>query len=261
MRDNKNDWMDTLLGDDLRNRLGSSNPIPARDPPKAKKKSLRSKFKTPKLKKLDKPVNVEKAKSQGSKVEVSVNLSIPKVPLKKYARRYKSSTYAKIMSVIIAVILVNVIAVSVVKKNNSSNDVKGAVAGQDGKSKSPDYKPLLPSGTAANTVSGNFSYDSEKKVTSFSDKIGEEEVTISQQPLPQDFKDNPDGRVEIFAKNANFNELIQTKSGRAHIGTSIKGPQSVVFHREGLLVFLRSEKKILNTDWVRYIDSLQPAKQ
>ena len=238
-----------------------SKPIPARDAP-PKKKSKRLKFRRPLPKKLGNPVDVEKAKSKGSKVEVSVNLTLPKpkIHFKKLSKKYRNSTYAKVMSVIAVVIVLNIVAVSVIKKHNNSA-IKGASTGANGKSSSPDYKPVLPSGSAANTTSGKLSYDSEKKVTSYTDKIGDSQITISEQPLPPDFKDNPDGRVEIFAKNANFNDLIQYNGGRAHIGTSIKGPQSVVFHKDGLLIFLKSDKKILNADWVKYINSLQSAKE
>lgn len=258
MRDNKNDWLDSIGSDDLRKRLLKGS-IPVRKAPEpAKKPKLKHRFRKALPKKLENPVDAEKAKKSSKNLEVTLNLSMPKVDHKKYWSRYKSSLYAKIATAIALVIIANVILVKVFKGDDSSA-TKGAST-SDGRSKSADYKALLPGGDEANTSSGKAAYEPEKQVTSFSDKIGENSIVVSEQPLPPDFKDNPDGRVEIFAKNNNFNELLQIESGRAHLGTSIKGPQSVVFQRDGVMVFLRSEKKIMNTDWVRYINNLSAKK-
>ncbi len=258
MRDNKNSWIDSLSGDDLRARL-AQKPIPVREAPPKKKKKLKNRLSRPLLPKLENPVNAEKAKASGKNVEVSLSFKIPKLPTRRIWQQYKKNTYAKVISALVVIILLNVVAVSIVKNHNNGRSVQGVTTGKSSAT-TPSYKPFLPGGEVANTNSQAYKYTAEKQLVGYTDKIGQNEILVTQQPLPEEFKDNPDGRVEIFAKNANYNELLQITGGRAHLGTSEKGPQFVVFHKNGLMIFLRSDKKLLNADWTNYINGLKQSK-
>ncbi len=120
----------------------------------------------------------------------------------------------------------------------------------------PDFKPLLPEGKQPNNPSGKIGYDGTRKVASYKDKIGEVDITISQQPLPQSFQKEPDQELQKLATSISATTALSS-TPKAYLGISEKGPQTVVFHKNGLLVFLYAEHKIEDAAWTDYINKLQ----
>lgn len=143
---------------------------------------------------------------------------------------------------------------AITDKKEGDADVQTGVLGQ---SATPDYKPVLPDGSEKSTSSNQVLYDPEKKVTSYKDTIKGINITVSQQPMPDSFSDDPDGEVKKLAENFSATKEIKASGLTGYLGTSAKGPQSMVLKKRNLLIFIFSEKTIPDQDWGIYISSLQ----
>ena len=94
-------------------------------------------------------------------------------------------------------------------------------------------------------------------VFAYVDKIGTVPVNVSQQPLPDGFEVGSDDQVEQLAAGYKANEKITVGNSVVHIGTSAKGPQSVIFAKGNLLVLIKSTTRIDNNNWAQYVNSLR----
>jgi hypothetical protein len=119
----------------------------------------------------------------------------------------------------------------------------------------PTFKPLLPDGDTSKSES--LKYDTNRKVMTYTDTIDQVSVTISQQQLPEAFKTDTDSQVEKMAKNFNATEIINESNPKSYLGTSIKGPQTAIFVKNGVLVFIQSARTIDKHSWAAYITKLQ----
>jgi hypothetical protein len=136
----------------------------------------------------------------------------------------------------------------------SKKDTKGTL-GATSEAK-PDFKPVLPNGKVDSTGSGKVAFDPTHDVVSFTDKIGGVDVTVSEQPLPATFKNDPEGQVATLAKNLNANEVINESNPKAYLGRSIKGPQTVLFTKNNLLVFIYAPGALDKAALAEYITLL-----
>lgn len=127
------------------------------------------------------------------------------------------------------------------------------VKGQTEEAK-PDFAIMRP--TTEDNQATTPKYDTTKKVVSYNDILADVPITVSQQPLPTAFTTDPTGQVEKLAKQINANDKISTSDTTAYAGISIKGPQTVVFTKNDLLVFIIANKKIDTIDWIKYIEKM-----
>ena len=206
----------------------------------------------------------KQAKKDTGTHSVSINISVPKFkkPQLKQLRDklpkelpYKL-TYKKLgigSAALIGVLIIGGVAINARSgKGSGSNDPKGVLSASD---QNPAFTVLKPSDGAAKPSDNR--YDGQKKVASYKDSIGGVEITISQQQLPGGFQDNTEEKVKKLAQDFSANEVLSTANPTAYLGTSIKGPQTVIFTKNGLLVFIQSTKGIDNHDWASYITSLK----
>lgn len=123
----------------------------------------------------------------------------------------------------------------------------------------PTYKTVLPNKKSINELGGwkRISPPEKDPVFAYADTIGDVPVSISQQPLPESFKNNTDTQVAELAKKFNATTKIDAGDTAVYIGTSAKGPQSAILAKANLLIMIKSEKKIANTAWANYAESLQ----
>lgn len=227
--------------DDLRKRI-EGQPVP-----KNKKR--------PKPKhKLQKPSEPSKNSSEApKKVELSVNVTLPRPALPKLSKLTRK--HRVIAASGAGVLLVILVAYWLVT-NVFSNDPKtGAPAAQ--LATEPTFDTVLPDGKAEETSSGKLGYDPKRQVASFEDAIGLAKLTVSQQPLPENFKANPDEEVRKLAESFSAKEVIAESTPKAYLGTDEKGPQTAIFHKNGLLIFILSSKTLDKSQWAEYITKLQ----
>lgn len=123
----------------------------------------------------------------------------------------------------------------------------------------PDYPTVIPTGKTIDSLGGwtRVSPPSSNAVFAYSDKIGTVRVSVSEQPLPNDFKTDTAQKTDQLARDFNATEKITIGSTIVHIGTSKDGPQSVIFTTNKLLILIKSATKIDDNQWATYINSLQ----
>ena len=123
----------------------------------------------------------------------------------------------------------------------------------------PNYPTVLPNGKSINTLGGwkRVSPPKSDPVFSYTDSVDGVPISISEQPLPKAFIEDVDGQVAELAKKFNATNKLTAGSTTVYIGTSSKGPQSIIFTKNNLLILIKSEKIVANSSWVNYIASLR----
>lgn len=122
----------------------------------------------------------------------------------------------------------------------------------------PSYKTVAPAGKSIEDLGGwqRVSPANSDPVFAYTDKIGDVSINVSQQPLPESFKKNTDTQVAELAKKYSATTKLDVGETKAFIGTSAKGPQSVIFSEKQLLILIKSQKNIDSKAWIQYITSL-----
>ncbi len=196
------------------------------------------------------PLPPEPKKRKDPKV-ISFELKVPKI--KKTDFPYKP--IAKIMPWALVGIFLLIAIILGVKHYDNPRSTSGVV--EENLPASPAFETLVPE-TAKKVEDKPVSYDPEKQVASFKDKITGVDVTISQQALPDTFKANPEQEVEKLAKNFNANKIIYAGEVKAFSGISSEDKtQTVVFTKKNLLIFVRAVKELDKDGLVQYIINLE----
>lgn len=123
----------------------------------------------------------------------------------------------------------------------------------------PDYATVLPSGKTIQDLGGwtLVSPTGRDPVFAYIDRIGNMQINVSQQPLPAALKPDTTQKVEKLAQEYGASETITVDNTTVHIGTSEKGPQSVIFNKGDLLILIKSSVRIDNNEWAKYINTLR----
>jgi hypothetical protein len=124
----------------------------------------------------------------------------------------------------------------------------------------PDYETVLPEGQTIESLGGwtRVSPPDRNPVFAYVDTIERVKVTVSQQPLPADFSNDPDKDVKDLALDFNAKERVVADDATIYfVGTSTKGPQSVILAKGRTLVLIKSPVQIKNDVWSGYIATLK----
>lgn len=123
----------------------------------------------------------------------------------------------------------------------------------------PEYRTVLPAGKSILQLGGwtRVSPPDTDAVYAYVDTLAGVPISVSQQPLPRDFKRNPDKSVNELAKAYTATDTLKAGDTTVYIGTSTRGPQSVIFSREDLLILIKSDAPIAADNWTGYINSLR----
>jgi hypothetical protein len=122
--------------------------------------------------------------------------------------------------------------------------------------KMPEFDTVLPANDTEQ-ISSAIAYDELRKTASYTDMLDSNQITVTQQQLPNRFKVNQQAELEEFAKEINCNQLIQAGDTRAYAGVSVRGPQTVILIKNELLIFMTTDSEMPTGAWVAYIESLQ----
>lgn len=122
----------------------------------------------------------------------------------------------------------------------------------------PTYPTVLPNKKSVNELGGwtRVSPPEQDPVFAYSDTVGGVPISISQQPLPQTFENNTDDQIAELARKFNATTKLEAGNTTVYLGTSAKGPQSVILTKKNLLIMIKSEKKITDAAWIKYVKSL-----
>lgn len=125
-------------------------------------------------------------------------------------------------------------------------------------SQAPNFQAILPESTSIDTLGGwnRFAPPNSDPFYVFTDTIDGVAINVSQQPLPAAFKENTDTKVAELAKGYNATKTITVDDIQVYIGTSARGPQSVIFTKNELLVLIKSQDTIEVDLWKQYIEAL-----
>lgn len=242
------EWVDWLADD----------PVPA---------SIRNRIREQAVKQANTPVNradQPRVTEQASQVQqaapkqstISIHLSLPKFkklnlePVKAQLKKlpYQDKRFIG-GAVAVGVIIIGVSTIALLP----SKDKPEVLSEQ---TQAADFDYSLPKG-GTEALDAPVRFDSQRKVVNYKDSIGGVEITISQQPLPAGFETDTDNKVKKLAEDFSATKSLTTANPTAYIGTSIKGPQTVIFSKKKLLVFIQSTKSIDDHDWAEYITNLQ----
>lgn len=242
------DWLDWLADD----------PVPA---------SLRARMRSKAVQEASRPVVRRVGEQQANQPvtatkksqnpSVSIHISIPKfndIKLPKIPKLQRKQLIIGGSSLAAVVVIATVGLIAIPKLHNKpTNSPTGVLSAKDIK---PDFAYSLPKATKTGaTVETR--YDAKRKVVSFKDSIGGVEITVSQQPMPENLKKNTDEGVKKLAEGFSANDVLSTANPTAYLGTDAKGPQTVIFVKKDLLVFIFSVGSIDKHDWSEYITNLE----
>jgi len=121
------------------------------------------------------------------------------------------------------------------------------------------YATILPRGKTIKQLGGwvLVSPPGISPVYAYTDMVSGVSISVSEQPLPASFKTNTDDQIAELSKGYNADDSVNASGTVAYIGTSSKGPQSVIFTKSGILILIKSSDVVSDTTWETYITSLQ----
>lgn len=122
-----------------------------------------------------------------------------------------------------------------------------------------EYQTVTPRGKTIQQLGGwrRVSPPKSAPVYAYVDTIDGVQVSVSQQPLPDKFIEGTGDKLDELAKGFGATNEITANSVKVYVGTSAKGPQSALFIKNGLLILVKSQKKISNTSWKKYAEELK----
>ncbi len=207
-------------------------------------------------------------------VNVSLNLTLPRVDISKLSsklpkkldrfapkalkaqlrKRSKKQLWIGSASLVIITVAVLGLLLGNPSGQRQKGESKGVLAEQSIKIA---FKPLLPNGKSEETTASKTALDGQgRPIYTFTDKIGNTDLTITEQPLPESLKGETDSKMEKMAKDLYLTDVINASNPKAYLGTSVKGPQTVIFTKNDLLVFIQSQSKIDKDQWSDYVTRL-----
>lgn len=122
----------------------------------------------------------------------------------------------------------------------------------------PGYQTVLPNNKSISDLGGwrRVSPPEKEPVYAYADTLDGIGISVSQQPLPNDFKTSTKEHVAELAKKFNATTEVDAGGTPVFIGTSAKGPQSVIMAKKDVLILIKSQQKIDSKSWQRYAASL-----
>lgn len=123
----------------------------------------------------------------------------------------------------------------------------------------PDYPTMLPEGKTADSLGGwsRVSPPDRDPAFAYADEIDKTPVTVTQQPLPESFKPNIQENLASFAKGYTATTELMARDTTVYVGTSAKGPQSIIFTKNKLLILIKSSARLESNSIINYVNSLR----
>ncbi|HEV7454275.1 MAG TPA: hypothetical protein VGO07_03370 [Candidatus Saccharimonadales bacterium] len=142
----------------------------------------------------------------------------------------------------------------------SSKNRAGVLSANNQAVQTPEYPTILPKSKNIAELGGwgRVSPPDKDPVFAYADTLNSVKLTVSEQPLPANFKTNLNDEISKLAKQFSADDKLAVNGDiPAYVGTSHLGPQSAIVAKHDLLVLIKSESKLSDPQWVGYINSLQ----
>jgi hypothetical protein len=205
----------------------------------------------------EKTINIKIQFAQLPKIPHAVKRVV--VPHKKAVSRLRRTLTTKrgMALSIVAVALVGSLSVgALIHQHNQTSQHSNSSSGII---ENLEYQTILPNGKSIGQLGGwkRVSPPDKTPVYAYVDSLAGTGISISEQPLPNDTKAATTDQIADIAKKFNATTKLDVAGTTAYLGTSAKGPQSVIFSKNGLLVLIKSQQEIDNSSWIAYIESLE----
>lgn len=202
---------------------------------------------------------------QSASTTIEIRLAVPKLPKlpskNTLLQRLPKPDRRTLLIASSAFAIVGIMAGgSVLLKNVSPDGSRAAVISPlDLPKGTPKYATLLPAGKSIEQLGGwtRISPPDRNVVFAYTDKIGDIPISVSQQPLPDNFTPDTSKKVEELALSFQANQKLVIGETEVFIGSSASGPQSVIFAKDGVLILMKSSSPIDPNKWGDYVNSLQ----
>ena len=201
----------------------------------------------------------KKQKRNAASKEVTVNISLPKLRLPKIKPKLPNiSKKWLIIAVVVFVLAVGGVVAYRVLVGDEPKVVQGVLDANE-VAQTPDFATVLPEGKDINQLGGWARVSPPDKDPAFAyvDVLDGIQLNVSQQQLPDSFKRDKDAELAKLAEQFSANQNITVGETVVYIGTSSKGPQSVITSIDGLLILIKSAGPLTNEQWSSYIASLE----
>lgn len=200
-----------------------------------------------------------KKKTAGVK-EVVFNISLPKLRLPKFKpKKLPKISKRWVIAAGLAVLLAAAAFATYKLFIQDEPKVVQGVLAEGEVSQTPDFATVLPEGKDVEDLGGwaRISPPDKDPAFAYVDVLDGVQLNVSQQQLPNNFKQDKDGELAKLAEQFSANQKITVGENVVYIGTSSKGPQSVITSIDGLLILIKSSGPLNNEQWSGYIDSLE----
>jgi hypothetical protein len=189
-------------------------------------------------------------------------IKLPRISLPRFKPTKKQAVAG---AAVLAVVIVSVVSFNLIggkPDNTVAQDPKrqtpaGVLNATD--AKSPNFTAILPAGKSIEDLGGwaRVSPADKDPVFAFTDTVDGVQLNVSQQQLPESLRTNTAQEIAKLAEGFAANEKLVAGDTTAYLGTSIRGPQSVIFVKQNLLILIKSSTKLSNERWIAYITSLR----
>jgi hypothetical protein len=121
----------------------------------------------------------------------------------------------------------------------------------------PDFKLVFPT-NSADLQSVTRKAPDGSVIYSFADQLDGARIEVTEQQLPDAFKKDLNKELAELAKVSYLADIIQIDETLVYHGYSeTKEVQSLIFVKDELLIFIRSDQKLSDDIWVGYISNLK----
>ena len=210
------------------------------------------------------PNREETRRADPEKVEFNVKFALPKFQFDKFKKRAKflfaplllplkliarSSSKQRLAFGTVAICAVAGFFIYSNVLQKDKKEVQGANTSQDLSSgddivpsKDIKFDMVLPRGR--DIPQDKIFYDAKRNFARYDDEINAVKASISQQPLPETFKDNPDDNVKRIAADFAATEKLSIDNQNMYYGRDENGPQTLILTKKGVLIFINTPKLV-----------------
>lgn len=188
---------------------------------------------------------------------ISITVQIPALRRPKKTVGQGGDNQAKLLRrpAVVAAVLLFVVAAGVIGFHGLHKNVRIA-AGNEAAAASrtqPDFQPLVPSAAQATATD----YNGQKNLVSYDTNFGNARITVSQQPLPNNFKTDINA-LKRAADSIDATQKFDTDHGPVYVANSTTDESQLgIYADKDVLVFIHTDKKLDASSWTSFIGLLQ----
>ena len=215
----------------------------------------------------------EPVDDETQKVEVNIKLALPRINYKRLQKRL-TSTKSKIATsrrkfnakwalglaaIPLTVVIIVVINAIFFKDEFKDSTVSGSNVVQDENgvtppTTDPKFDFVQPEGRPIEK--SKIAYDSVRNFAKYDDEINGIPITVSQQPMPSQYKNDLIGGAKKIAGDFGATEELSVDGQLMYLGKDEKGPMTLILTKNEILIFILTSKQIDKNGLMVYASNL-----